>query len=176
MLESWSLLLGYGPPPPSLEPPQRPAGAPSTAELIDHVVERYHQVHRAEFPDAIRLARKVETVHAGHPDSPEGLADHLALMFDDLEAHQLREERVLFPTMLQGGCAVLKFPITRMMAEHRDVEDQLVRLRALTRDHTPPESACRTWRALCEACRKLDEDLSEHMRIENEDLFTRFAG
>lgn len=171
MLESWSLLLGYGPPPPLPDPELT-----TTGELIAHIVERYHDVHRAEFPEAIRLARKVEAVHAGDPCSPRGLADHLALMFDDLEAHQLREERLLFPTMLQGGCAVVKFPIARMMAEHRDMEDQLVRLRVLTRDHSPPEGACRTWRALCAACRKLDDDLVEHMRIENEDLFARFAG
>lgn len=169
MLESWSLLLGYGPPPAATQPL-------STGELIEHIVERYHEAHRAEFPEAIRLARKVESVHAGDDRAPHGLADHLSLMFDDLEAHQQREERVLFPTLLRGGCAVVKVPIARMMAEHRDVEDQLVRLRALTRDHTPPEGACRTWQALCAACRKLDEDLIAHMRLENEDLFTRDAG
>jgi regulator of cell morphogenesis and NO signaling len=139
--------------------------------LIRHIVERYHEVHRAEFPVAIRLARKVEAVHADQEPCPRGLADHLSLLFDELEAHQLREERMLFPTMLQGGCAVVQVPIRRMMAEHRDVEDQLATLRALTRNHTAPEDACGSWRALVEACRKIDEDLVEHMRLENEDLF-----
>jgi regulator of cell morphogenesis and NO signaling len=143
-------------------------------ELIAHILTRYHEVHRAEFPPAIRLARKVEAVHAGDPNCPSGLADCLATIFDDLEAHQQREERMLFPAMLAGGCTVVRFPIIRMMAEHREVEDQLARLRAVTNDHTPPADACRSWTALCEACRKIDEDLTEHMRVENEELFARF--
>ena len=77
------------------------------------------------------------------------------MMFDELEAHQQREEKMLFPTMLQGGCSVVQFPIRRMMAEHDDVHRQLAALRTLTCDHTAPDGACRTWRALVDACRKL---------------------
>ncbi len=35
-------------------------------------------------------------------------------------------------------------------------------------------NACHTWRLLYEACRKLDDDLVEHMRMENEELFAPF--
>jgi regulator of cell morphogenesis and NO signaling len=169
MPQSWTLMRDFGP---DALRATAPDHSPET--LIAHIVERYHDVHRAEFPEAIRLARKVETVHADHPDAPHGLADHLLMMFDDLEAHQQREERVLFPTLLQGGCLVVQHPIRRMMAEHADVELQLAVLRALTRDYSVPDGACPTWRALTEACRKLDEDLIEHMRIENEELFAQF--
>ena len=34
-----------------------------TAELIPYILERYHEVHRQEFPEAIRMARRVEAVH-----------------------------------------------------------------------------------------------------------------
>jgi regulator of cell morphogenesis and NO signaling len=169
MLESWSLARDFGPDALRYDTPR-----PRPEALIGHIVRRYHDVHRAEFPEAIRMARKVEAVHAEHPEAPRGLADHLALMFDDLEAHQQREERVLFPTMLQGGCAVVRHPIRRMMAEHEDVERQLEALRALTAGYQPPEGACATWRSLYQACRKLDEDLIEHMRLENDELFAQF--
>jgi regulator of cell morphogenesis and NO signaling len=169
MSQPWALMRDFGPA--ALEGPQPP---PNMDELIRHILERYHEVHRAEFPEAIRLARKVEAVHADQAACPRGLADHLAMMFDDLEGHQQREERMLFPTMLQGGCSVVTFPIRRMMAEHDDVHDQLAALRVLTCDHTAPEGACRSWRALVDACRKIDEDLVEHMRIENEELFAPF--
>ncbi|WP_310541725.1 hemerythrin domain-containing protein [Phenylobacterium sp.] len=146
----------------------------AAGELIDHILERFHETHRREFPEAIELARTVERVHAGDPECPRGLADHLAVMADDLEGHQLKEENILFPTMLAGSCGVLKFPISRMMAEHDDVYEQLDRLAALTRDFTPPQDACKTWRALSQACRKLDRDLREHMRLENDVLFPHF--
>lgn len=144
------------------------------AGLIDLIQTRYHDTHRREFPEAIRLARKVEAVHAGDPKAPRGLADHLAFMADDLESHQQREEQVLFPMILGGGSPMIGFPIRRMMAEHVDVEDQLTRLRALAGDFEPPPGACRTWQALMSACRKLDSDLREHMRLENEVLFAPF--
>jgi len=156
----------------------RSAGAsarpPGLHDLIEHILDRYHETHRREFPEAIALARKVEAVHAEAPERPSGLADHLSLMLDDLEGHQRREEKVLFPMLLAGGGPMARFPIGRMMAEHRDVDEQLARLRALTRDFTSPSGACATWQALARLCAKLDADLREHMRIENEEVFAPF--
>lgn len=144
------------------------------AELIALILTRYHETHRREFPQAIQLAREVEAAHAGEAACPRGLADHLLFMADDLESHQLREEQVLFPMILAGGGPMVKFPIGRMMQEHEEVAEQLEQLRALTNQHQAPAGACDAWRALARACRKLDEDLCEHMRLENEVLFARF--
>ena len=147
---------------------------PDTAALIDRILTCYHEPHRREFPEAIALARKVEAVHALAAECPRGLGDLLALMLDDLESHQLREEQVLFPMILAGGSPMIRFPVARMMAEHEDVEAQLEQLRALTHDFSDPPDACRTWAALTRLCRKLDADLREHMRLENEVLFAPF--
>lgn len=144
------------------------------AALIDHILCRYHDVHRAQFPEAIALARRVEAVHQDHPRCPRNLADHLAIMADHLMSHQRREEEALFPMMLGGGHPMIRHPINRMEDEHRDVEEQLVRLAALTTDFTPPVDACGTWRTLYRACRDITVDLREHMRLENEILFPQF--
>lgn len=144
------------------------------ATLIDHILRRYHEVHRTQFPEAIARARRVEAVHQDHPRCPRGLADHLADMADHLMSHQRREEEVLFPMMLGGGHPMIRHPIGRMEAEHRDVEAQLGRLAVLTGGFTAPEEACGTWRALCRACQEIADDLREHMRLENEVLFSRF--
>jgi regulator of cell morphogenesis and NO signaling len=167
-IESSAIRCGLMTPPPGSLPP------PGLDDLIGHILSRYHEVHRREFPEAIALARKVEAVHAADLECPRGLADHLTLMLDDLESHQRREEQVLFPMLLGGGGPMARFPIGRMMAEHRDVDDQLDRLRALTREFACPPQACRSWQALALACRKLDADLREHMRLEDEDVFAPF--
>jgi regulator of cell morphogenesis and NO signaling len=148
---------------------------PDAAGLIELILTRYHETHRREFPEAIALARKVEAVHAPEPECPRGLADHLAFMADDLESHQQREEQVLFPMILNGGGPMIRFPVARMMAEHKDVEEQLARLRALTHDHAVPPGACAAWRSLAGACRKLDADLVAHMKLENEVLFAPYT-
>ncbi len=54
--------------------------AAPAAELIDHIVDRYHARHREQLPELIRLARRVEQVHGERPDCPAGLADHLDAM------------------------------------------------------------------------------------------------
>lgn len=146
------------------------------AALIDHIVRRYHEVHRTQFPAAIALARRVEAVHREHPRCPRGLADHLAIMTDHLMSHQRREEAVLFPMMLAGGHPMIRHPVARMEEEHRDVDQQLLCLAMLTTDFTPPTDACGTWRALCRACREIADDLREHMRLENDILFPLFVG
>jgi regulator of cell morphogenesis and NO signaling len=144
------------------------------AVLIDHILTRYHAVHREQFPETIALARQVLAAHTDHPDRPEGLADHLAIMADHLTSHQRREEEVLFPMMLGPGHPMIRYPIARMEEEHRDVDDQLARLAVLTRDFTAPADAPYAWRALYRACKTIADDLREHMRLENDLLFPRF--
>lgn len=49
----------------------------ATDALVDHILNLYHEVHRRELPELIRLARKVEAVHVGRAEAPRGLADAL---------------------------------------------------------------------------------------------------
>jgi regulator of cell morphogenesis and NO signaling len=115
-------------------------------------------------------------VHVADAECPDGLADHLALMADELAGHQRKEEAALFPMMRHGGGPMVRIAIARMQAEHRDVVEQLTRLAVITKDFTPPQEACRTWRALNQLCRKIDRELREHMRLEDAILFPHFAG
>lgn len=148
-----------------------PAG---TADLVAHIVERFHKIHRDDFLEAIRLAHRVETVHQTHADCPRGLGELLTLMCDKLEDHQYKEEAILFPAMVHGGAPTLRYPIAQMMKEHVELGEQLALIGELTDDFTPPQGACTTWRALYAACSKLDSDLREHIHLENNILFRRF--
>lgn len=151
-----------------------PATPAKPAELIAQIISRYHVVHLTELPDMIVLARKVERAHPDHPCAPRGLADHLAMMADDLQLHQHKEETILFPMMQDNPSPMLRFPIERMTSEHDDVAEQLLRLAVLTTDFTAPEDACSSWRTLYRACAKLDADLREHIHLENNVLFPQF--
>ncbi len=143
--------------------------------LIDHVLARFHTRHREQLPELIRLALRVEQVHAAHPDCPAGLADHLRDMQQELESHMQKEEDVLFPILAMGQGARAGAPITVMRMEHEQHGQALARLDALTRDTTPPAGACTTWRALYAGLRTLREDLMEHIHLENNILFERAA-
>lgn len=155
--------------------PAEPAVPAEPHALIAHILSRYHATHLREFPEAIRLATMVEAVHRHSDRCPFGLADHLEVMADDLEQHQQKEEAVLFPMMLAGGGPMLRFPIARMNQEHEDVERQLAVMASLTADLTAPPDACGSWNALYALCRKISDDLREHMRIESAVLFPQFT-
>ncbi|WP_454676274.1 iron-sulfur cluster repair protein YtfE [Achromobacter marplatensis] len=156
----------------SHSPPQETDwGQASAAELIDHILARYHDVHRQQLPELIRLALKVEQVHADSPDCPAGLADHLRTMQQELESHMQKEEQVLFPMLARGHGAMATMPIMVMRMEHDDHGVALERLLALTHDLTLPRAACNTWRALYLGIRTFKEDLMAHIHLENNILF-----
>ena len=153
-----------------------PATRPEdTGALIDLIETRFHAAHRREFPELIRLARRVEAVHRDHPEVPHGLADLLTRMESELEAHMCKEEQVLFPLMRQGGHPMISGPIAVLLAEHDDHGVHLRELERLTTDFTAPDGACTTWRALYTGTHKLADDLMEHIHTENNVLFPRFS-
>ncbi|HKY02481.1 MAG TPA: iron-sulfur cluster repair protein YtfE [Burkholderiales bacterium] len=141
------------------------------AQLIAHILERFHEKHREQLPELIRLARKVEQVHGERPECPLGLADHLGAMQQELESHMQKEEQVLFPLIARGAGIALREPIEVMRLEHDDHGEALQRLAQLTNDITLPRAACNTWRALYLGLKTLREDLMEHIHLENNVLF-----
>lgn len=147
----------------------------SSAEIIEHILTRYHAVHREQLPELIRLARKVEQVHGERADCPHGLADHLSVIAQEMESHMRKEELVLFPMIERGNGAMAEAPINVMRMEHDDHGVALRRLEELTDDITPPRQACTTWRALYAGLRTFRADLMQHIHTENNILFERFA-
>lgn len=148
--------------------------APAPAELIDHILRRYHEVHRQQLPELIRMARRVEAVHRDHPQVPHGLADHLETMEQELLEHMAKEEQILFPLLKQGGHPMVVHPIGMMRHEHVSHGAQIERLAEFTNQHQPPAGACNTWQALYAGTARLTEDLIEHIHTENNLLFPVF--
>ncbi len=146
----------------------------SPAALIDHILARYHEVHRQQLPELVRMARRVEAVHRENPDVPAGLADLLDMMQAELFDHMAKEEMILFPMLKAGGSPFAGGPIAVMRMEHTSHGEQIAKLMAMTHDATPPAGACTTWRALYAGIAQLVDDLMEHIHLENNRLFTEF--
>lgn len=154
---------------------QTPPDAPMESRaLVDHIIERYHNTHRAELPELVRLARRVESVHRDHPEAPAGLADALAQATVDLEDHMQKEEQILFPAIRDGFTGALDGPIMVMRHEHDDHARTIRVLQTLAHSYQPPQHACRSWQALYNGVEKLVTDLTEHIHLENNVLFPRY--
>ncbi len=156
---------------------QRPDVLPDNmapAALIDHIISRYHEVHRAQLPELVRMARRVEAVHRDHPGVPAGLAALLEEMELELLGHMQKEEAILFPLLKAGGSPYADQPIGVMRAEHTSHGQALDQVHDLTHDMQPPEGACNTWRALYAGLAQFTDDLINHIHLENNVLFPAF--
>lgn len=143
------------------------------AALIEHIITRYHNVHRQQLPDLIMMAEKVERVHGAKPTCPHGMASTLQAVWQHLSEHMMKEERVLFPMIEQGMGAHAGNPIAVMEFEHNEAGEQLEVIKSLTNNLTPPEGACTTWRALYSGTDQFIKDLMQHIHLENNLLFPR---
>jgi len=144
--------------------------------LIEYILTRFHDVHREQLPELIRLANRVELVHRDHPLCPAGLVAQLEKMSDALESHMQREEQILFPMIARGLHPMARQPVQVMRHEHDDHGDELAKLEQITHGIKLPENACNTWRALYLGLQTLKEDLMQHIHLENNVLFSRVDG
>lgn len=147
---------------------QRPLG-----DLVDFIVGHYHARLRAELPELLAMAERVETRHAEKASCPRGLAAHLAHVHQAVLEHLEKEEQILFPMLRSGRGSLAAGPIQVMELEHDDHAANLRRTRALAHDLTPPAEACNTWRALYLRLAELEAELMEHIHLENHVLFQR---
>ncbi|AOY86706.1 iron-sulfur cluster repair di-iron protein [Marinobacter salinus] len=148
----------------------------STESLIEHILERYHDIHREELPELIRLAKRVERVHGSHLKCPSGLADLLTDVLAELENHMAKEEQILFPMITRGINGMAVAPVAVMREEHDNHGAYLEKIESITNDMTLPEAACNTWKALYLGLETFRDDLTQHIHLENNVLFNRIDG
>ncbi|HFC6191234.1 TPA: iron-sulfur cluster repair protein DnrN [Neisseria meningitidis] len=138
---------------------------------VDYILQRYHNVHRAQFEELVPLAQKVAQVHAD--TFPAEIAGLLAYMQNELLMHMMKEERMLFPMINQGVGRGAAMPISVMMHEHEEHDRAIARLKELTDDFQVPEGACGSWTRLYALAKEMVEDLNDHIHLENDILFAR---
>ncbi len=156
--------------------------------LKDYIVETHHLFTREIMETIRQLADKVAMRHGpNHPEVMQ-LQKIVHQMYDDLIPHMLKEEQVLFPFIEQMEAAVgrgeepptpffgtVRNPVRMMMAEHDAVGDLLRQARSTTNDYSLPEDACLSFRALYERLTDIEQDLHQHIHLENNVLFPRAA-
>lgn len=141
--------------------------------LVEHILSRYHDVHREQLPELIRLSQRVERVHGNHPESPAGLADLLARLQGELESHMQKEEQILFPMIVRGVSGMAVQPVAMMRREHDEHTLALAAIDQLTNNLCLPERACNTWQKLYHGLESFKADLVRHVELENRFLFAR---
>lgn len=143
------------------------------ADLVDFILNRFHEKHREDLKVLIPLAQKVESVHSDHPLCPKGLSDFLQNLSVELENHMQKEEQILFPMIKNGQGQMMGGPVNVMMHEHVEHGENLKILNKLAHHFVLPEDACGSWNFLYKVLQHLDLDIREHISIENYLLFPK---
>jgi regulator of cell morphogenesis and NO signaling len=140
----------------------------SLPSIKDHVVH-FVEEHRKKYPYLSEVERKV------------------SYLDKTMIPHLLQEEDVIFPYIRQISHAyqskesyatllvrTLRKPVQELMEEEHDtMEKVLNQLRELTNHYTAPEGACTSHRLAYALLKELDDDLVQHMYLENEILFPK---
>ncbi len=149
--------------------------------LADYIYNVHHKYIRENGPIIEQLAEKVASRHGmAHPELI-ALANGLKGLMNELYSHVQKEERVLFPAIkvLESNEANpqmpvgIKGPVQVMEAEHGSAGEELKTLRKLTRDYELPADACNSYTYLFEKVKEFENDLFQHIHLENNILFPK---
>jgi regulator of cell morphogenesis and NO signaling len=156
------------------------------ADLVAYIYDKHHKYTREEIERLGVLFDKVCSVHGtNHPEllhiqsSFQGLAQ-------ELTTHMMKEEMVLFPYIVRMEEAAIqrdpvlpvpfgtvRNPIAMMVHEHDAAGEALRLMRKLSKEFTPPDDACVSFRTLYKALVDFEADLHRHIHLENNILFPR---
>jgi len=154
--------------------------------LIEHIVATHHAYVKRELPRLAELARKVVKRHGETQAHLPAMQSLLVLLDDELIHHLGKEEHVLFPyiaklegALLAGGAhpeacfGTIEHPIAMMTSEHEAAGTMLAELRRLSDNYATPVGACPTYHAYYDGLKEFEQDLHQHIHLENNILFPR---
>jgi len=154
--------------------------------LVDHIENIHHSYVEESTPIILQYAAKVAKVHGHHYTEVVEINQLFKEVAQELAAHLKKEELVLFPFIKQlvkadkeGEKAkkqhfgTVNNPIRMMEEEHENAGDIFKEIKRLSNNYTPPEGACNTFKALYAKLEEFENDLHQHIHLENNILFPK---
>ncbi|SKB29876.1 iron-sulfur cluster repair di-iron protein [Daejeonella lutea] len=154
--------------------------------LADYIINTHHDYVKNNVPFITELANKVAKVHRqGHPETIE-IANIFNEVGKDLSLHLMKEENIVFPyvkalvqnTKTGEASPIAAFdsietPTQMMEMEHEQAGEAMAAIRELTADYTLPEGACTSYTLLYKKLQEFENDLFNHVHLENNILFPK---
>ncbi len=149
------------------------AGDPTA--VVTHIVEHHHAYARRALPYILPLLAKVAGFHGKRNGNLGALCDAGRELAEALEALHDDEARQLFPAILAGaplGADVLT-QLESMCRRHLEVRALLARVRSLADGYVAPLWGSHGYHTLMEELEALEDDVLEHMHLEDFALVSR---
>lgn len=155
--------------------------------LTDYIINVHHSFLRTFLPECWPVLNKFVDEHLRKYPHLYEVQSHYRRLLKDIIPHLDEEENQIFPYIRQLDHAyqsrdqyatllvkTLRKPVDKLInKEHEIILNMLHQLRHLTDNYTAPANACTSHRIVFGKLRELDNDLTQHMYLENEVLFPR---
>jgi iron-sulfur cluster repair di-iron protein len=154
--------------------------------LADYIYNQHHLYYYDEVPLIKDLLTKVMSKHGDSHPEIRNLFTLFVHLTEELNTHFIREERVLFPFIKALVAAkrtrnfgplnnqpALTEPIQMMESDHAETGELLMEIKKMAGGYNPPTDACNSYRLLYKKLNELDEDLHQHIHLENNILFAK---
>jgi regulator of cell morphogenesis and NO signaling len=158
----------------------------TATELIVYILDKHHVFTKEEMARLEPLADKVIGAHGENHSELLAIRDLLRQLFTDLKQHMFKEEQILFPFIVEFEQSVLQSrptpsapfgtvvnPIRMMTVEHDHAGDILRELRKVSGNYQAPDDACLSYQTFYQALEAFEQDLHQHIHLENNILFPR---
>lgn len=156
----------------------------SVGELVQYILDKHHVYTKEEMDRLEMLAEKVVAAHGANHSELLSMRNLLQQLFAELKGHMFKEEQILFPFIVElehslsrqrpapfAPFGTVNNPIRMMSVEHDNAGDILHELRKLSHDYKTPDDACMTYKTFYEALEAFEQDLHQHIHLENNLLF-----
>lgn len=154
--------------------------------LAEYILNTHHKYVVQAIPVILEYTQKVARVHGErHPEAIE-IAEEFIIVANELTGHMAKEENILFPyikriadakksgTTLEGSeFGTIQNPIKMMEMEHEMVGNVMENISRLANSYTPPADACTTYRLSYAKLKEFEDDLHQHIHLENNILFPK---
>ncbi|MBB4808271.1 regulator of cell morphogenesis and NO signaling [Chryseobacterium defluvii] len=154
--------------------------------LTDYVEKTHHRYVEEKTPVLEAFLDKLCKVHGNvHPELFE-IRDLFNESARDLAAHMKKEELILFPfiknmvkakisgnTIPKTVFGTVENPVNMMKHEHTTEGERFRKIAEITNEYLPPAGACNTYKAAFAMLRDFENNLHQHIHLENNILFPK---
>jgi len=154
--------------------------------LADYIEKKHHRYVEGQIPILKQYLAKLCKVHGERLPELFEIQEHFNASGGELTMHMKKEEMILFPWIRkmveaerQGAelekphFGTVKNPIAMMMQEHDNEGERFRVIAELTNNYSPPAEACNTHRVAFSLLKEFEEDLHQHIHLENNILFPK---
>lgn len=155
-------------------------------QLNEHIINTHHVYVRKAMPEISALSEKVAKVHGSEHTETIEIAKVFAELAPALEEHMAGEEKYLFPyidkllnakrngeKLPKPGFGSIDKPLQHHYEDHNNAWNSMMKINELSKGYQLPEDACGTYTALYQHLQEFENDLKQHIHVENEILFGR---